>query len=89
MERCVTEGLARFYVVTTGLEWTMLPKWNSTISKAEVREDRRGFSFVLIDFHGIPDDSRQRTKRMSFYNPFIAKFMEYKLPDMMEPYVWV
>ena len=26
---------------------------------------------------------------MPFYNPFMAKFMEYKSPTMKEPHVWL
>ena len=83
------EGVARFCVVTTGIERTTFSKWDGTISRAEVREDRRGCPFALIDFRGIPGASRQGAKDMPFYNPFMTKFMEYKSPGMREPHVWL
>ena len=83
------EGVARFCVVTTGLERTTFSKWDSSISRAEVREDRRGCPFAILDFRGIPGASRQGAKGVPFYNPFMAKFMEYKSPAMREPHVWL
>ena len=73
------EGLARFCMVTMGLERTMFFKWDNTISRAEMREDRRGCPFALIDFRRIPGASRQGAKGETFYNPFMAKFIEYKI----------
>ena len=51
--------------------------------------DRRGFPFAVIDFSGIPSASRQGAKGEPFYNLFMTKFMEYKLPTMKEPHVWL
>jgi len=75
--------------VTTGLKRTTFSKWDDTITRAKVREDQRGCPFALIDFKGIPGASRQGAKDMPFYNPFMAQFMEYKLPSMREPHVWL
>ena len=85
------EGVARFCVVTMRLEMTTFFKWDDTTSRAEVREDQRSCPFALIDFRGIPGASRHRAKGISFYNPFMAKFMEYKLTAMREPHVglWI
>ena len=80
------EGMAKFCTVTTGLE---RPKWDNNFTRAEVREDRRGCSFALIDFRSIPGASSRGTKDLPFYNPFMAKFMEYKSPAMREPHVWL
>ena len=46
------EGVAIFCVVTTGLERTTFSKWNGTISRAKIREDRRGCPFAILDFRG-------------------------------------
>ena len=83
------EGVARFCVVTTGLERTTFSKWDGTISRAEVREDRRGCPFAVIDFRGIPGAYKQGAQGEPFYNPFMAKFMDYKSPTMREPHVWL
>lgn len=82
------KDVARFYVVTTGLERTTFSKWDGTISRAKVRKNRRACIFTLNDFRGIPSASRQGAKWEPFYNPFMATFMEYKLPTMREPHVW-
>ena len=87
--RATFEGVARFCVVTTGLERVTFSKWDGTITRAEVREDRRGCPFALIDFRGIPGGSRQGGVDMPFYNPFISKFIEYKSPAIREPHVWL
>ena len=87
--RATFEGVARFCLVTTGLERTTFSKWDGTISRAEVREDRRGCPFALIDFRGIPGGARQGAKDLPFYNPFMAKFQDYRSPDMREPHVWL
>ena len=71
------------------MERTTFSKWDDTISRAEVREDRRGYPFTLINFRGIPGASRQGAKDMPFYNPFMAKFMEYKSPAIREPHIWL
>ena len=83
------EGVARFCVVTTGLERTTFSKWDDTTSRAKVREDRWGCPFALIDFRGILGVSRQGAKDMPFYNSFMMKFMEHKLRAMREPHVWL
>src|SRR6202022_3359419 len=83
------EGVARFCVVTTGVERTTFSKWDGNNNRAEIKEDRRGCPFALIDFRGIPGASRQGAKDMPFYNPFMMKFMEYKSPAMREPHVWL
>ena len=75
--------------MTTRRERTTFCKWDDILSRAEVREDRRGCLFALIDFRGIPGAYRQGGKDMPFYDPFMAKFMEYKLPAMREPHVWL
>ena len=83
------EGVARFCTVTTGLERTTFSKWDGTFSRSEVREDRRGCPFAVIDFRSIPGASSRGTKDLPFYNPFMAKFMDYKSPNMREPHVWL
>ena len=89
-KRCATfEGVARFCVVTTGLERTTFSKWDGTISRAEVREDRRGCPFAVIDFRGIPGAYKQGAQGEPFYNPFMAKFMDHKSPTMREPHIWL
>ena len=83
------KGLARFCVVTTGMERTTFSKWDGTISRAEVREDRRGCPFAILDFRGIPGSSKQHQPGSPFYNPFMSKFIDYKSPAMREPNVWL
>ena len=83
------EDIARFCVVTTRLERTTFSKWDGTINRAEVREDRRGCPFAILEFRGIPGASRQGAKGVPFYNPFMEKFLEYKSPAMREPHVWL
>ena len=87
--RTTFEGVARFCAVTTGRERTTFSKWDGMLSRVEVRVDRRGCPFALIDFRGIPGAYRQGGKDMTFYDPFMTKFMEYKSPAMMEPHVWL
>jgi hypothetical protein len=59
------------------------------LTRVEIREDRQGSPFALIDFRSIPGAKVRGTKDMPFYNPFMAKFMEYKSPAMREPHVWL
>src|ERR1700738_1403326 len=63
------EGVTRFCVVTTGLERTTFSKWDGSISSAEVREDRRGCPFAILDFRGIPGASRQGRRGCPFTTP--------------------
>lgn len=83
------EGLARFCVVTTGLERITFSKWDGTTSRAEVREDRRGCPFAIMDFRSIPGSYRQPPPGQHFYTPFMNKFIDYKSPAMREPHVWL
>ena len=83
------KDMPRFCVVTMGLERITFSTWDDTINRAEVRVDRRGFPFAVIDFSGIPSASRRGAKGEPFYNLFMTKFMEYKLPTMREPHVWL
>ena len=39
-------------MVTIDLERIIFSKWDNTISKTKVKEDRRGCSFALINFKG-------------------------------------
>jgi hypothetical protein len=75
--------------VTTIDGKTLFSKWDGVLTRAEIREDRQGNPFALIDFRSIPGAKVRGTKDMPFYNPFMAKFMEYKSPAMREPHVWL
>ena len=83
------KGLARFCVVTAGMERTTFSKCNDTISRAEVREDRRGCPFAILDFRDIPGSSKQHQPGDPFCNPFMSKFIDYKSPALREPNVWL
>ena len=83
------EGVARFCEVTTGRERTTFSMWDGMLTRQEVREDRRGCPFALIDFRGIPGAYRQGGVDMPFYEPFMTKFQEHKSPGMREPHVWL
>ena len=83
------KGLARFCVVTAGMERTTFSKWDGTITCAEVREDRRGCPFAILDFLGIPGLTKQHQPGNPFYNPFMLKFIDYKSPAMRETNVWL
>ena len=87
--RATFEGVARFCAVTTGRERTTFSKWDGMMTRSEIREDRRGCPFALIDFRGIPGAYRQGGKDMPFYEPFMTKFKEYRSPAMREPHVWL
>ena len=82
-------GMARFCEVTTGVTTTGFSKWDGNTSRAEVREDRRGCPFAMIDFRGIPGSSRQGARGMPFYEPFMTRFAEHRSPAMREPHVWL
>ena len=82
-------GVARFCSVTTGVTNTTFSMWDDSTSKMEVRQDRRGCPFALIDFRCIPGAGRKGIKGMPFYDPFIEKFMALKSPDIREPHVWL
>ena len=87
--RATFEAVARFCFVTTGVERTTFSKWDNTILRAEVREDRQGCPFGLIDFRRILGGSREGAKDMPFHNMVMSKFMEYKSPAMREPHMWL
>ena len=82
-------GVARFCMMTTGLERTTFSKWDDTFSRAEVKEDQRDCPFAVIDFKRISGASRHGAKGEPFYNPFMAKFMDYKSLAMGEPHIWL
>ena len=83
------EGVARFCVVTSAVERVTFSKWNRTMSRSEVREDRRGCPFAIIDFRTLPGVNKTKPAGVAFYNPFMAKFQEFKSPAMREPRVWL
>jgi hypothetical protein len=82
-------GIARFCLVTTGLTTTTFSGWDDGTSRMEVREDRRGCPFGIIDFRCIPGCGRQGIKGMPFYEPFMSKFVAFKSPSIREPHVWL
>jgi hypothetical protein len=82
-------GSAKFCAVTSIDGKTLFSKWDGVLTRADIREDRLGSPFALIDFRSIPGAKVRGTKDMPFYNPFMGKFMEYKSPAMREPHVWL
>lgn len=76
-----------FCLVTIGVPNTSFSKWDVSTSTVEVREDWRGCPFGLIDFKCIIGFTRQGIKGMPFYEPFMPKFMAFKLLDMRELHV--
>jgi hypothetical protein len=88
----VHSGTSRFCVVTCGVgDRLTFTKWDGELNRQEVRVDRRGCPFALLDFRRLPGSgsSRHGDKDHPFYNPFMAKFMDYKSPAMREPHVWL
>jgi hypothetical protein len=86
----VHSGTSRFCVVTCGVgDRLTFTKWDGSLNRQDVREDRRGCPFALLDFRHLPGLSRHGDKDMPFYNPFMAKFMDYKSPAMREPHIWL
>ena len=83
------EGVARYCVVTTGMERVTFSKWDWTISRSKVREDRRGCPFAIMDFQNMPGVNKSKSPGVAFYNPFMAKFQEFKSLAMREPHVWL
>ena len=89
-KRIVTfEDVARFLCGDNGIGEDHVLQEGNTMSRAEIREDRRVCPFAVINFRGILGASRQGAKGEPFYNPFMAKFMEYKLPVMKELQIWL
>ena len=82
-------GVARFCHVTVGVNNTTFSGWDDRASRMEVREDRSGSPFGLIDFRCIPGCTRQGIKGMPFYEPFMTKLLELKSPGIREPHVWL
>jgi hypothetical protein len=76
-------------LVTTGVTSTSFSKWDDGTSRMELREDRRGCPFGIIDFRCILGCTRQGIKGMPFYEPFMSKFVSFKSPDIREPHVWL
>ena len=83
------EGASRFCLVTTGVTNTTFSMWDNSTTKMEVRKDRRGCPFGLIDFRCIPGCNRTGIKGMQFYEPFMSKFIEFNSPSIREPHVWL
>lgn len=82
-------GVVQFSLVTTDLMATSSSSWDDITSVMDVREDRMGCPFGIIDFRCIPSFVQQKIKGMSFYEPFMSKFMAFNLPMMLEPHVWL
>ena len=82
--------MVNFCVVTTWLERTMFSTRDDTINMTEVRKDQIKMIPLCVDhFQGILGASRHGINGVPSYNPFITKFMEYKLLVMREPHVWL
>ena len=63
------EGVARFCVVTNGMERVTFSKWDGTMSRSEVREDRRGCPFAIMDFRIMPGVNKSKSPGCCFLQP--------------------
>ncbi len=82
------EGDAHFNRVT--LDPLKIQGWPGTEARKAIRlkaGDR--FPFSIIDFRCIPGGSIEGAMSCPFYEPFIAKFVEYGCPRFREVDIWL